>query len=144
MVNRQEMAENGPKMCQKCAENNRNWSKMGQSGPATVPKMTENMPKMVENADSGINGSARLSNLGHTSFWGGFASRKEVCLASSKLHVPEKTFVCRFCPAGSGSMDALVTGPAATDASNWGRVVNDDCPCIAVSHTFGFFLGCPR
>ena len=46
-------------------------------------------------------------------------------------------------PQGSGSMDALVTGPAATDASNWGRVVNDDCPCIAVSHTFGIFGGCP-
>jgi len=45
-----EMAENGPKMGRKCAENDRNWSKMGQSatGGYTDPKKKHGFVEVAE------------------------------------------------------------------------------------------------
>ena len=105
------MSDNGQTMTE-MAETGSKWVVNGQKMTETarkcakvVPQMCRNMPKMVENADSGIKGSAHLSNLGTLLFGEALPPEKKCARLVASCICQSKHLCVGSAPQGSGSMD---------------------------------------
>ena len=99
-----ELAETG----RKGVVNGQKMAEMAEIGPANGrkwPKMAQNDRKYVENADSGIKGSAHLSNLGTLLFGEALPPEKKCARLEASCICQSKHLCVGSAPQGSGSMD---------------------------------------